>query len=314
MRTLSTVMAAALVTLVGVDRGLVAPLGAQDRVATMLTQVRTALGGEQKLAAAKSISAEGPFRRAVGTRSVEGSISLLLVRPDRLRRSEESRFLGATAERIATFDGTQAWEETVNAARVGSGGGGFDHSGGGGAGFDHSYLSGGGTGGDHNHDAYQSHGQADSDAAGRALSEEQANAARIRRMKMELQRWTVALLSDSNQPFTDAGRAQSPDGPADVLETLDEAGRAVRYFIDPSSHMPLMVQYQEVRPQPMPAQGTPKLSTTSMHLSDYKKIDGILLPHQIDISIDGRASEAWTIEKFKINPTVKANVFQKKAK
>ena len=316
MRTLLTVATAALMTLAAVDRVAVASLAADDRAAGMLAQVRTALGGEQKLAAVKAISAEGPFRRALGSRTVEGNLSLLLVRPDRLRRSEESQFLGATAERIATFDGTQAWEETVNAARVGGGGGGFDHAGGGGGGgFDHSYQ-GGAASGDHNHDAdqFRGHGEAESGGRSGALTEEQVNAARVRRMKMELQRWTVALLSDSNQPFTDGGQANSPDGPADVLETRDEAGRPVRYFVDRASHLPLMVQYQEVRPQAMPTKGAPALSTTAMHLSGYKKIDGVLLPHQIDISIDGRASETWTIEKFKINPSVKADAFRKKAK
>ena len=33
---------------------------------------------------------------------------------------------------------------------------------------------------------------------------------------------------------------------------------------------------------------------------------------ELDLSIDGRASESWTIEKIKINPGVKASVFQKK--
>ena len=316
MKTLLTVVAAALMTLGGVDRTSVAAPAGDDRAAGVLIQVRTALGGEQKLAAVNAISAEGPFRRALGSRSIEGHISLLLVRPDRLRRAEETQFLGATAERIATFDGTQAWDETVNGARVGGGGGGFDHSGGGGGGgFDHSYRGGGGPGGDHNHDGDQfAHGEAESGGPNGALTAEQVNAARVRRMKMELQRWTVALLADSNQAFRDAGQANSPDGPADVLETNDEAGRAVRYFIDPASHLPLMVQYQEVRPQAMPTQGAPKLSTTAMHLSDYKKVDGVLLPHRIDISIDGRATESWTVEKFKINPTVKADVFRKKAK
>ena len=308
MKTLLTLATAAVMTLAAVER---APIAADDRAAVVLTQVRTALGGEQKLTAVKAISADATFRRAVGTRTSEGSISLLIVRPDKLRRSEESKFLGTTAERIATFDGSQAWEETVNAARVGGGGGGFDHGGGGG-GFDHSYQAGGAAGGDHNHDADQFRHDAEPGGQGGALTLEQVNAARVRRMKMELQRWTVALLSDSNQPFTDAGQAHSPDGPADVLETKDEAGRPVRYFIDPASHMPLMVQYQEVRPQAMPAKGAPAVSTTAMHLSDYKKVDGVLLPHQIDISIDGRASESWTIEKFKINPTVKADVFKKK--
>ena len=137
-------------------------------------------------------------------------------------------------------------------------------------------------------------------------------------------------------PFTDAGRAESPDGPADVLETKDEAGRTVRYFIDPVSHMPLMVQYQEVRSQAsaipaapvtqnqgdaarrrvedMRAPGGLKTTTVAMHLADYKKIDGVMWPHQINISINGQASESWTIDTFKINPKVKANAFRKSTK
>jgi hypothetical protein len=331
MKTMLAVAAAVvLATLVDVGRVSMAPLLAQDRVAAVLTQVRTALGGEQKLAAVKAISAEGPFRRAMGPRSVDGNIALLLVRPDKLRRSEESRVLGATSERISTFDGAQAWDEMVNAARVGGGGGG---------GFDHGSVGAGALSGqgavDHAQAMaqFRAQNQAESGGPSGVLTEEQMNAARIRRMKMELQRWTIAFLADSSQPFTDAGHAESPDGPADVLETTDEAGRTVRYFIDPASHMPLMIQYQEVRPQAMAApggqsdreaarrrveemraQGAPKTAAVAMHLADYKKVDGVMLPHQIDISIDGQASEAWTIENFKINPTVKANVFQKKAK
>ena len=303
--------AVALVALVGMDRALVTVVHAEDRAAAVLAAVRTALGGEQKLAAVKAISVEGPFRRAMGARSLEGSISLLLVRPDKLRRSEELQMLGSTAERIATFDGVQAWEDTVNAARVGGGGaGGFDHGAGGGGALSGQAAS------DHAQAMALYRGQAAGEGGGSAggLTEEQVNAARVRRLKMDLQRWTVALLADSNQPFTDAVRVESPDGPADVLSTRDEAGRTVRYFVDPASHLPLMVQYQEVRPQAMPAQGAPKATTMALHLSDYKKVDGILLPHQIDLSMDGRPSEAWMIEKYKINPAVKPDVFKKKAK
>ena len=306
MKTMLAVAAVSAVTLVHSDRISVAPLLAQDRVATVLTQVRTALGGEQRLAAVKALSAEGSFRRAMGSRSVEGSLTLLLVRPDKLRRSEESAMFGSTTEHSSTFDGAQAWDETVNAARVG-GGGDHDHGAGG--------FAGAFAGPDHNHaDGFQGRGSAEAAGAGGALTAEQMDAARVRRMKMELQRWTVAFLADSNQPFTDAGRAESPDGPADVLETKDEAGRAVRYFIDPASHLPLMIQYQEVRPQALAAQGAPKTTTVAMHLSDYKKVDGLMWPHRIDTSVNGQANEAWTIEKIKVNPTVKVGVFQKKVK
>ena len=299
---LKTTLAAAVCT-------TITPLLAQDRVTTVIGQVRTALGGEQQLAGVKAISAEGSSRRAVGARSVESNVTLLLVRPDKMRRSEESSMFGATTEHISTFDGAQAWDETVSAARVGGGGGGGDHDHGPGG------FAGAFSGADHNHaDGFQGRGSTESSGSGGVLTADQIDAARLRRMKMELQRWTIAFLADSNQPFADAGQAQSPDGPADVLETKDEAGRAVRYFIDPASHMPLMVQYQEVRAQALAARGSagaPKISTVAMHLSGYKKVDGVMLPHRIDLSIDGKASEAWTIDAFKINPKVKANAFQK---
>ena len=49
----------------------------------------------------------------------------------------------------------------------------------------------------------------------------------------------------------------------------------------------------------------------AMHLSDYKKVDGVMLPHKIEISIEGQPNEEWTIEKFKVNPSVKVEEFTK---
>jgi hypothetical protein len=117
-----------------------------------------------------------------------------------------------------------------------------------------------------------------------------------------------------------------------VLDTTDEAGRIVRYVIDPTTHLPLMVQYQQVRlaaaaaagphstanqpqhvehlPTPLPT----RLATVAMHLSGFKKVDGVMVPHQIDVSIDGQAAEAWTIETVKINPKVKPGTFKKPVK
>ena len=168
--------------------------------------------------------------------------------------------------------------------------------------------------------------------ADKALTAEQSAAARVRRMKMEHQRWALTFFADSDRPFTNAGRAESPDGPADVLETTDEAGRPVRYVIDPTTHLPLMVQYQQVRlaaaaaawphstadrsrqventPTPRPT----TLATVAMHLSGFKKVDGVMVPHQIDVSIDGKAAEGWTIETVKINPKVKPGTFKKPVK
>ena len=322
MSTRPTFAVAALVAVAAfaaVGRVAVAPVAAQDRVTALLAQVRTALGGEAALAAVKAISVEGPYKRVTGTRSRDSVVSLLIVRPDKLRRSEESRFF-TTTERTTTFDGMQVWDDAVQTgAGVGGGhGGGFDHGGGG-------HMPDGGGADDHggwDHDA-----DADTDAPagatepGGALTAEQIAAARVRRMKMELQRWTLTFFADTERPFTTAGRAESPDGPADLLETSDQAGRAVRYVVDATSHLPLMVQYQQARlaaPAPAGPRGAPSKSTTlatvAMHLSEYQKVDGVMVPHQIDISIDGRASEAWTLDAVKINPKVKPGAFKKPTK
>jgi hypothetical protein len=302
-------------------------LVAQDRVADVLGQVKKALGGD-RLAAVKAVTAEGPFRRSMGQRDMEGTVLLTIVRPDKLRRSEEMTMGGMvggpTVERVSAFNGTEAWDDVQN--RGGMGGG-----------MRMEIRTGPGPGGPGGPNG--------------PLTPEQIEQQRVRRMKMELQRWTVALFADSPLPFTDAGVAESPDGKADILETKDEAGRAVRLFIDQQAHLPVMVQYQEVRPrvmmmggpggpggregrgaqggpppeggqrpseeemrqrmEEMRKQGPPPPSAFAMHLSDYKKVDGVMLPHKVEISIEGQPNEEWTIEKFKVNPSVKADEFTK---
>jgi hypothetical protein len=296
----------------------------QDRVADVLGQVKKALGGD-KLGSVRAITAEGPFRRSMGQRDMEGTILLTIVRPDRLRRSEEMTMggmvNGPTIERVSAFNGTEAWDDVQN--RGGMGGG-----------MRMELRAGPGPGGPGGPNG--------------PLTPEQIEQQRVRRMKAELQRWTVALFADSPQPFTDAGVAESPDGKADVLETKDEAGRAVRLFVDQETHLPVMVQYQEVRPrmmmmggpgggggrgaqdgpppeggqrpseeemrqrmEEMRKQGPPPPSAFAMHLSDYKRVDGVMLPHKVATSVEGEPSEEWTIEKFKVNPSIKADDFTK---
>jgi len=56
----------------------------------------------------------------------------------------------------------------------------------------------------------------------------------------------------------------------------------------------------------------PEMGTFAMHLSDYKKVDGVMLPHRIETSLDGEPNQEWTIEKYKVNPQIKADTWEKK--
>jgi hypothetical protein len=303
------------------------PVAAQDRVSGIIAAARKALGGEDKVAGLKTLTAEGPFRRSMGGRDMEGTVVVTLARPDKMHRLEEMAMGGMvggpTIERTMVLNGTTAWEDSQN--RGGMGGGMRIMIAGPGQGP-------GGTGGP---------------------TPEQLNEARVRRMRVQMQRLTAALLADAGTQWVDAGIAESPDGKADILETTEETGRTLRLFIDQNTRLPLMVQYQDPKPMvmmnggpgrgpggpggPPPPPGAPgdaprpqmtpeemqkrmeemrrnppPLGTYAMHLSEFKKVDGIMLPHKIETSLDGEPNEEWTIEKYKVNAAIKADLWEKK--
>ena len=336
-RLISTAALMMAATFVHIDGVSILPLAAQDRVAGVLAEAKKALGGEDKVAALKGLTAEGPFRRSMGGRDMEGVLTLTFARPDKMRRVEEISMGGMVGgpmvERTSVLAGNIAWDDMAN--RGGMGGGMQIVMRGPGDGP-------GGPGGP---------------GGAAPLTEEQLNEARVRRARVQLHRWMAALVTEGPAPWTDAGIAESPDGKADILETKEETGRVLRLFIDQATHLPLMVQYQDPKPMVMinggpggPGRGPggpggpppgaggagagggrpqmtpeemqkrveemrknpPALGTYAMHLADYKKVDGVMLPHKIDISLDGQPNEEWTVEKYKVNPTIKADVWEKK--
>ena len=52
-------------------------------------------------------------------------------------------------------------------------------------------------------------------------------------------------------------------------------------------------------------------ATLEMHLSEYKAVNGIQLPHLITRGASGETNEEWMIKSYKINPNLKANTFTK---
>ena len=295
--------------------------GGQDRVAAIINAARKALGGEDKIAGLKTLTAEGPFRRSMGGRDMEGTLIVTLGRPDKMHRLEEMQMGGMVGgpviERTMALNGTLSWEDTQN--RGGMGGG------------MRIMMAGPGQG-----------------PGGGTLTAEQINEARTRRMRVQMNRLTAALLADAGTQWVDAGVAESPDGKADILECKEETGRTLRLFVDQNTSLPLMVQYQDPKPMVMMAgprgpggpggpppppggadrpqmtpeevqkrmeelrRNPPPLGTYALHLSDFKKVDGITLPHKIETSLDGEPNEEWTIEKFKVNPSIKADLWEKK--
>ena len=318
MRRVTSVAAALLLaSVIQFDGVSLSPIAGQDRVAGIISATRKAFGGEDKIAGLKTLTAEGPFRRSMGGRDMEGTLIVTLGRPDKMHRLEEMQMGGMVGgpviERTMALNGAASWEDTQN--RGGMGGG------------MRIMMAGPGQG-----------------PGGGTLTPEQINEARTRRIRVQMNRLTAALLADAGTQWVDAGIAESPDGKADILECKEETGRTLRLFIDQQTKLPLMVQYQDPKPMVMVAGGRgpggpggppvpppapmspediqkrveemrrnpPPLGTYAIHLSEFKKVDGIMLPHKLETSLDGEPNEEWTIEKIKVNPSIKADFWDKK--
>ena len=83
--------------------------------------MRKALGGA-KVEQVNTLSVEGPFRREMGQRQMEGTIVLVLQGPDKMHRSEDTEFPGGMSmERITAVPGATSWEDTQNRGGMGGG-------------------------------------------------------------------------------------------------------------------------------------------------------------------------------------------------
>jgi outer membrane lipoprotein-sorting protein len=51
--------------------------------------------------------------------------------------------------------------------------------------------------------------------------------------------------------------------------------------------------------------------TIETHLSEYKAVGGVKLPHLITRGINGQTNEEWEIKNYRVNPNIKASTFTK---
>jgi hypothetical protein len=270
---------------------------AAGRAQQLLGQARAAIGGE-KLRSLSSLSAKGSYRRMMGEREMSGEIQFDLILPDKMMRSETMNPIpGAEITRIEAISGERAWSDQQSS---GTGGG---------------MIVMRRPGGD--------------SPQGQAM---QTNAIRA-----ELTRITIGWLlsSPSSFPveFSYAGEAEAPDGKADALDVKGPNGFSARLFLEKETHRPLMLTFKGKKPRIMMRAFTGPRSKEEIEkeakaaeaeaanqpdveyqirLSEHREVDGISLPHRLTRAIEGEVSEEWDISKFKINPSLKAEKFEKR--
>ena len=280
------------------------PADADARASALRAQARTALGGESTLAPVHALSLQGHFHRmpppegaasdaarpARGPlgREAEGDLGVDLVLPDKMRVEASVSRAGAPSFTMITgLSGAQAWMGTEGAPGFGRGRPRTDNNAAG--------------------------------SAGRRPTEDQRRAALGRRMQGELERMRLGLFADPGPgaSATYAGQAESPDGRADVLDVTTSSGTKARLFLDATTHLPLMVTYQDAVPArrppsaDAPTPAAPRMVEGTLFLSDHRAVNGLQLPHHISRAVNGKVVDEWEITRWRVNPMFKPERFEK---
>lgn len=267
-----------------------------------LAPVRRALGGD-KLAKVNSLSLEATFRRVMGEREMSGDLEFAIALPDKFLRIDLMGFDPANpVRRFSGFNGDTPLDS----------------------------FAGGGP------NMMVRRGPPGPD--GREPSPEEMKARQLRGSRRDFGRLVAALLLASPAVFpltyTYAGEAASDEGKADVFEVTGPEEFTVKLLVDQATHLPVMLMFKEPVPRMQffggpgaqrpsreemqrrmaeaRAAGPPPLADAQLFVSDYRKVDGIMVPHTLRRAIDGKTVEEWQVTSVKINPTFKADKFERK--
>jgi hypothetical protein len=289
-------MIAHLLSLAMTAGGFAAGAAGDAKAEQLMAQARAALGGEKNLNKVQGLTATGTYQRTTQDRQVGGEVTIDLQFPDKLLRTESMSPMGDIM--IFTEQGLNG-EKLLRSQRTLNGPPGM---------------------------VVRTPPAPTGDAEAQA----------VRNARADLARTALAFLltSPASLPleFTAGGEAESDDGKADVIEAKGPGNFAARILLDQKSHRPLMIMYRGVAPRVLiqtqqgppppdggrgrgeprhdvPAAPAPQIVDIVLYLDDYRAVDGVLLPHHMARSVDGKPAEDTTFKTIKINPAFKPDTF-----
>jgi hypothetical protein len=307
-------------------------VGQGPEVKRILADIRTALGGEARLAAVKTIAVEGQTTRPTPdgtstTQDFDMAFELLDSAARFVKKDVVANFGGNVISRRSGFNGADLIEE-VDMPPSMSGG------------VRMMRLSPGGP-------------MIGGDATPEQVAAQKQQLLLLNRR--EFARLALGMLGTTTTAypveFVHVGQAEANDGKADVLEVKGADGFSARLFVDAKTHLPLMLSWMDKEPLRMMMGGsvgggggnvrtitrsgdsratTPeeaarlqeetaarvkeanaKRRTVEYRVfyADYKSFDGVLLPTRIQRMMDGLPTEEMTFDKVKVNGKIDASRF-----
>jgi len=290
------------------------PILANDqRAEDLLKEARAAIGGEEALQKIQTLAMKGQYRRVIGDREMTGEREVSLMLPDKYLAEDSFSQGGLTTAIINTrgLNGEKAWNS--------SSGGGMGHGG--------MVIRMAGPG-----------------SNGQQASPEQMEAMFRRVYGSEFSRLLLATLLTPSPSlavqYTYAGETEVEDTKAEAIDVVGPDNFSVRLYFDKQTHLPLLLSYRGRKPRIMTAFARPadgvktedavkkareeaeKKATADasakpeevdffIRMTEYKKVNGVLLPHKLTFLTEQEVSEQFDVAKYQVNPTFKADKFQK---
>lgn len=301
---------------------------ADQKAAGVMSEVRKALGGEQKLAALKTLSLRADYRREIAAGGPGGPGGMMMIVRSGPGGGDDS------AQQTGKLEIDLELPDKYYRADVGNGSFGMTRT----EGFEGARpfmeLTGNSPG---------MRIMVDSPAKDPARAK-----VALARSNVELARLLLGLTGGTQPgfPVTYAygGEAESPDGKAHIIDVSGPENFKARLFVDTRTSLPLMISFLEAEPRmvmrtmtqggvPAPrgnapaeltpeqradiekaraeAEATPpKMIEYRLFFSDYEKVDGIALPRHIARGTGAKTTEEWNVTSYQVNPSFKADRFK----
>lgn len=266
-----------------------------ERAQKVLDDARTALGGEAKLSAVKSLSTTGRTRRVQGDNLVPIEFEMLIELPDKYLRRDEIPAQESDPTTIG-FNGDQLLQipaPAPPAPRPGM--------------------------------------PAPPPEMFENMLKTRALTARQDFARLMLGLFATSFKAYP-LTFKYVGQAEAPQGKAHVLEATGDANFKLRFFVDMGTSLPIMVSWSAparpagrgaappasgaappARATAPPSSGTAPPASVPEHrlyFADYRDVDGMKFPFRLRRGVGTETSEETTFDRFRVNQKIDPRRFE----
>jgi len=312
-------------------------VGQGAEVKRVLGEIRAALGGEDKVAAVKSMSADGHTTRLLPDgSSVEQNFEMAFDMSSGpikyMKKDVVATMNDVTISRRSGFNGDELIDQTDTPPGMAASGGGNMR--------------------------VMSFGAGGMAQVGQGTPEEVAaqSKQRLANNKRDFAKIAIGMIGDTTSAypvqFTYGGQVDAAGGKAEVLELKSVDGFSGKLYVDAKSHLPLMLSWMDKEPlrvsvggggpagasggqvrtfsnngsgavtqadiaelqkemaeRMKEAEANRRTVEYRMYYADYKAIDGVKLPTRIQRMIDGLPSDELSLDKIKVNGKIDPGKF-----